>query len=66
MCGLHDTFSKSSCLGCKLSLAVHTALFNPKAYVLMQKRHPYTGSLNSRTFGDNKIEVLHCGDVLEL
>lgn len=65
MCGLHDTCSKSSCLGCKLSraLAVHTALFNPKAATLMQK---YTGSLNSEASGDDKIEVLHGGDVLEL
>jgi len=41
------------------------ALFNPKTSILIQKRHPYTGNLNSETSGDSKNAFLHWGDVLE-
>ncbi len=41
-----------------------SALFNPKTCILIQKRHPYTGNLNSETSGDSKNAFLHCGDVL--
>ena len=40
-----------------------TALFGPKMSILIQKRHPYTGNLNSETSGDSKNAFLHCGDV---
>ncbi len=30
------------------------ALFNPETSILIQKRHPYTGNLNSETSGDSK------------
>ena len=40
------------------------ALFNPETPILIQKRHPYTGNLNSETSGDSKNGFLHCGDVL--
>ena len=40
------------------------ALFNAEVSVLIQKCHPYTGTLNTETSGDNKIVYLHCGDVL--
>ncbi len=43
-----------------------TALFNPETSILIQKRHPYTGNLNSETSGDSKNTFLHCGDVLDL
>ncbi len=41
-----------------------SALFNPATFVAIQKRHPYTGNLNSETSGDSKNAFLHCGDVL--
>jgi len=41
-----------------------SALFNPETSVVIQKRHPYTGNLNSETSGDSKYAFLHCGDVL--
>ena len=41
-----------------------SALLSPKLSILIQKRHPYTGTLNSETFGDSKNAFLHCGDVL--
>ncbi len=40
------------------------ALFNPETSILIQKRHPYTGNLNSETSGDSKNACLHWGDVL--
>ncbi len=40
------------------------ALFNPETSIFIQKRHPYTGNLNSETPGDSKNAFLHCGDVL--
>ena len=40
------------------------ALLNPEMSLLIQKRHPYTGNLNSETSGDSKNASLHCGDVL--
>ncbi len=42
------------------------ALFNPETSILIQKRHPYTGNLNSETPGDSKNAFLHWGDVLAL
>ena len=42
------------------------ALFNSETSVSIQKRHPYTGNLNSETSGDSKNACLHCGDVLAL
>ncbi len=39
------------------------ALFNPETPILIQERHPYTGNLNSGTFGDSKNAFLHFGDV---
>ena len=44
--------------------SVHGALSNPKTSILIQKRHPYTGNLNSETCGDSQKTCLHCGDVL--
>ncbi len=41
----------------------HTALFNPETSILIQKRYPYTGNLNSETPGESKNAFLHCGDV---
>ena len=35
------------------------ALFNPEPYILIQKRHPCTGNLNSETLGDSKNAFLH-------
>ena len=32
--------------------------------IAIQKRHPYTGNVNSETSGDSKNAFLHCGDVL--
>ena len=42
------------------------ALFNSETSVSIQKRHPYTGNLNSETSGDSKNAFLHCGDVSAL
>ncbi len=39
------------------------ALFKTETSILSQKRHPYTGNLNSGTSGDTKNAFLHCGDV---
>jgi len=39
------------------------APFNPKTCISMQKRHPYTGNLNSKLSGDRKNALLLCGDV---
>ena len=38
--------------------------YNAKMSMSIQKRHPYTGILNSETSGDSKNAFLHCGDVL--
>jgi len=43
-----------------------SALFNPKTSILIQKRHPYTGNLNSEMPGDSKNAFLHCGHVSAL
>ena len=48
---------------CHDVLQAHTALLNPKTYVLSQKRHPYTEMLSSKTSGDSRSVFLHCGDV---
>ena len=42
------------------------ALFKTETSILSQKRHPYTGNLNSGTSGDTKNAFLHCGDVSAL
>ena len=39
------------------------AVFNPQQCILNQKRHPYTGNLNSEMLGDSKNAFLHWGDV---
>ncbi len=44
-------------------LQEQTALSNPKMSIVSQKRHPYTGILNSEMSGDSKNVFLHCGDV---
>ena len=41
-----------------------TPLFNPDISRLNQKRHPYTGNLNSETSGDRTIAFPHEGHVL--
>jgi len=41
-------------------------LFSILKLVLIQKRHPYTGNLNSETPGDSKNAFLHWGDVLDV
>jgi len=40
------------------------ALLHPETSISIQKRHPYTGNLNSETSGDSKNAFLHCGDAL--
>ena len=40
------------------------ALFNPETSILIQKRHLYTGNLNSEMSGDSNNAFLHCGDVV--
>ena len=36
----------------------HTgALFNPKTSIVIQKRHPYTGNLNTESSGDSEKSV---------
>ncbi len=45
-------------------LQIIEALFNPKTSVLIQRRHPYTGNVNSETSGDSRNALLHCGDVI--
>ncbi len=43
------------------------ALFHPKMSIIIQKRHPYTGNINSELAGDSKIlEFLHCRGVLPI
>jgi len=49
--------SSANQLGC-------TALFTHKISILIQKRYPYTGNLNSERPGDSKNVFLHWGDVL--
>ena len=44
---------------------ISTALVNAETSILIQKRHPYTGKLNSDTSGDSKTAFLHCRDVEE-
>lgn len=41
-----------------------TAFFNPETSILILKRRPYTGNLNTETSGDSKKAFQHCGDVL--
>ena len=54
------------CKGCHCGVGLYVldALFNPKTSILIQKRHPYTGNLNSETLGDSRNTFLHWGDVL--
>ena len=40
------------------------ALSNPKTSISFQKRHYYTGNVNSETSGESRNALLHCGDVL--
>ena len=40
-------------------------LFNLEMSNSIQKRHPYTGNLNSETSGDSNNTLLHCGDALD-
>ena len=47
-----------------LSCIDRVALFNPETSILIQKRHPYTGNLNSEMLGDSKNVFQHWGDVL--
>ncbi len=42
------------------------ALSNPKTPILIQNCHPYTGTLDRETSGDNINAFLHCGYVLAL
>ena len=43
----------------------HIALLtSSKTSIVVQKRHPYTGNLNSEVSGDIKNAFLPCGDVL--
>jgi len=55
--------SSHNWLAALVSLLGTVALFNPKTSVLIQKRHPYTGNLNSETLGDSKNAFLLWGDV---
>ena len=49
-----------------LAWPVLFAVFNPKMYISIHRRHPYTGNLKSETPGDSKSAFLHCGGVLAL
>ncbi len=49
--------SRNLPLTCNIDLC--PALFNPKTYVLVQKRHPYARNLRSETPGDSKNAFLH-------
>ncbi len=43
----------------------HTgALLNPKASILIQKRHPYSGYVNSEASGDRRNDFLRYVNVL--
>ncbi len=44
----------------------HHELFAIPRLFILQKCHPYTGSLISETSGDSKNAFLHCGDVSAL
>jgi len=58
----HQTrISGWSVAGVVLAWPVLFALFNPKTSILIQKRHPYTGNLNSEMPGDSKNAFLHYG-----
>ncbi len=41
------------------NLQKHAALFNPETSISCQKRHPYTGNLNSKTPGDSENVFFH-------
>jgi len=47
----------------KRNMQVLVALFNPETSILIQKCHPYTGNIDSKTPG-NSENALHCEDVL--
>ncbi len=38
-------------------------LTRPESSIFTQKRRPYSGNLNSQTFGDSENAFLHYGDV---
>ncbi len=42
-----------------LMVSLRRALFNPETSFLIQKRHLYTGNLNSETPGDSRNTFLH-------
>ncbi len=41
------------------------ALSDPEMSIVIQKRHLYTGNVNSETPGDSRNAFLHWGDVLD-
>ena len=45
------------------NMQVLVALFIPETSIIIQKRRPHNGYLNSETPGDSKNAFLHCGDV---
>ncbi len=49
---------------CQEGLLIYGSFSNPQKSIVIQKRHPYTGNLNSGTSGASKNVFLHCGDVL--
>ena len=42
---------------------LHNALFGSDTFILIQKRHPYTRTLNKDMSGDSENALLHCADV---
>ena len=49
--------------GCAMHDMV-SALLNQETFILIQKRRPYSGNLNSGTSGDSKHAFLGCGDIV--
>ena len=61
-----NTVSSCHCAGLSIC-AMHdmvSALLNQETFILIQKRRPYNGNLNSGTSGDSKHAFLGCGDIL--
>ena len=53
-----------SCYCCFITAVLLVlALLDPKTTALIQKRHPYTGKLNSETPGNSQNAFLRCGHV---
>ena len=74
-CGSTASIESIMDLSCLLKVDVHSlsagqsikfsaCSCQSRTFVLIQKRHPYTGNLNSEMPGDSKNAFLHCGDVL--